>query len=133
MKKIIVILLGLIFCAIANAQYIHPTDTTVSYKQMAHNDAKANYNGEGALVGVIYPVTLVCSPIVGLIPTAIGASTKIEPYETNCPNYYLYENNPEYRDEYDRTCKKIKSRKSWTHWGIATAINTVLLLLICNN
>lgn len=130
MKKIISILTGLIMCVAANAQYINPSDTTISYRSIAYNDAEANYNGQGALVGVIYPVTFVCSPIAGLIPTVIGASSKIDPADNNCPNYYLYDSNPEYKHAYDHKCKKIKAKKAWTHFGIATVINTVLVLLI---
>lgn len=130
MKKTIVILIGLAMCIAANAQYINPSDTTISYRDKAYHDAEANYHGQGALVGVTYPVTLVLSPILGLIPAAVGASSKIDPADNNCPDYYLYESNPEYRNSYDHKCKKIKSKKAWTHFGIATAINTVLVLLL---
>lgn len=64
----------------------------------ATNDASSNYQGEGSLRGATWAATLLVSPIVGIIPAAIGASVEPADHQLNCPDQKLYQNNPEYKN-----------------------------------
>lgn len=101
----------------------------------ATSDAIANYHGQGALVGATYATTLITSPLIGLIPAAIGASSEPQPSNLNVPDQKKYYNNTEYRNCYNQQAKKIKSNKAWGGYAGASltwlglVLVTYLLLL----
>lgn len=87
---------------------------------LATHDADSNYHGEGSLKGATWATTLILSPILGIIPAAIGASGEPNYIDMNCPNPELYQNNMDYRHCYNEEVKRIKKRKSWESLGWAT-------------
>lgn len=96
------------------------TTSYVDICMMATNDAAENYHGEGSLRGATWATTIVLSPILGIIPAAVGASGEPSYTEMNCPKPELYQDNMAYRHCYDKEAKKIKKRKSWESFGMAT-------------
>lgn len=125
MKKYLIIIISLFVSISANAQYIassqytSPIDSTLSIKFIAEQDAMNFYNGKGACLGAIYPISLLVSPLGGVVPALIGATSEVKDKNINCPRPELYETNIEYRTYYKEKCKKIKSKKAWVNYGIA--------------
>ncbi|MCQ2278822.1 MAG: hypothetical protein MJZ62_05915 [Bacteroidales bacterium] len=79
----------------------------------AMNDALSNYHGEGSLRGATWATSIILSPIVGIIPAAIGASTEPNQSQLNCPEPKLYQNDRDYRTCYDQQAMRVKKSKSW--------------------
>lgn len=84
------------------------------------------YNGKGACLGAIYPVSILLSPLGGVIPALIGATSDVKDENINCPRPELYETNIEYHTYYKEKCKKIKSKKAWVNYGIAAVTGFII-------
>ena len=94
-------------------------------------DAGANYHGEGSLRGATWATTLIVSPLFGLIPAAIGASTEPTQIQMNCPEPKLYQENIEYRNCYKSTAQNIKKNKSWGALGASSCVWLGLVVVLC--
>lgn len=108
---------------------VQSTKDTVDYCSMAYFDADEHYKGKGSLRGWIYPVTILTSPIIGLIPAAIGSGNDLSNEQLNYPNRELMKNT-EYRDCYIEKANKKKKSKAWAAYGISSGIWLVLILLL---
>ncbi len=96
------------------------------------NDAQANYNGDGSLSGVTWATTLLTSPLIGLIPAAIGASTQVQDHQLNYPNRELWQNT-DYKQCYKDEAQQMKKRKAWKALGASSGVwlgATVLLYVL---
>ncbi len=84
-------------------------------------DAKRYYNGyHGAGTGT-FLTTFLVGPILGLIPAIACSSTAPSQDRLGFPNNQLAQNN-NYYTGYTQEAKRIKSRKVWGNFGIATGI-----------
>lgn len=97
---------------------------------MATEDAKGNYFGKGSLSGATWVTTVLLSPIIGLIPAAIGSSSDVSFNKMNCPQPELYSNDMNYRNCYNNEVYHIKSKKAWTAWGVSTGVTIALYLVL---
>lgn len=93
------------------------------------NDARTFYHAENCGAGWIGVAPLFISPLLGVIPAAICASIPPNYQNLYQPNQEL-SNNSEYYNSYLNEAHKIKKRKIWKSFGIGSAANTVLVLLL---
>lgn len=89
------------------------------YKGMT--DAGAFYRGKGSYRGGIWATTLLTSPLLGLIPTAIAASNSLDNSQMNYPSQELWKNS-DYRNCYTQEATKKKNKRAWTAWGVSSAV-----------
>ncbi|TLU98949.1 hypothetical protein [Dyadobacter luticola] len=82
---------------------------------------------KGAAAGTL--VTSLFSPVIGLVPAILCASTSPKIENLGYPNEELFRQ-PEYFKAYTKKAKKIKQRKVWSNWGIGLGVNLVLIALI---
>lgn len=102
--------------------------STADLVSQAKSDARRSYKGKKSGAGWTIATTLVLSPLVGVIPAAICASS--EPSEENlkAPDQELMKNN-EYNIAYREEAHKIKKKKIWTGFGIGTGVTLLFVLL----
>lgn len=112
-----------------NAPQMGSLDDVDSLCYMGKRDAQENYTGKGSLSGVTTAVTILTSPLIGLIPAAIGSSSDVNDSKLDYPSQTLWKNK-DYRDCYRKEATKIKSRKAWTAYGISSAIWLGLIVII---
>lgn len=92
-------------------------------------DASRYYKGYRAAGTTVMATSLLLSPLVGLIPAAICASTEPQEENLNYPSSEMMKK-PEYAEGYHQKAKKIKQGKVWTNWGVAFGINLALVLAL---
>lgn len=126
MKKLFITIITVLVSINASAQYITPVDSTMAMKFIAEQDAMNFYNGKGACLGAIYPVSILLSPLGGAIPALIGSTSNVKEKDMNCPRPELYATNIEYRTYYKEKCQKIKSKKAWVNYGIAAITGFII-------
>ncbi len=96
------------------------------------NDAQANYTGDGSLSGVTWATTLLTSPLIGLIPAAIGASTQVQDHQLDYPNRELWQNT-DYKQCYKDEAQQMKEKKAWKAFGVSSGVwlgATILLNIL---
>lgn len=112
-----------------NQKLATPKDT--NFYELGVNDAFYHYSGHKNVGTGIFLTTLICSPVVGLIPTIICSSTPPKEFKLNFPSATLMKNY-DYQRGYRNQAAGMKSRTAWKNWGIAFGINVALVLLIIN-
>ncbi len=91
-------------------------------------DATRYYNGyKGAATGTL--IVSLISPLFGLIPAALCASSEPQTERLNFPDTKLL-NYSEYEYGYRERAKKMKKSKVWTNWGIGLGVNLVLFIAL---
>ncbi|MFM2286003.1 MAG: hypothetical protein RLZZ543_1500 [Bacteroidota bacterium] len=98
-------------------------------REKGKQDAKIYYKGAKSGAGWTAATTILTSPLLGLIPAAICAST--EPSDDNL-NYKDRElmKNYAYNEAYTKQALKIKRRKIWTNYGIGSGVWILLIALL---
>ncbi len=84
-------------------------------------DAQTFYKGKGSLSGATWAVNLITSPLFGLIPAAIGASSSLSDSQMNYPNRELWKDS-DYRSCYTDEAMRVKNKKAWTAYGISAGV-----------
>lgn len=97
--------------------------------QKGKEDAKTFYKGKKSGAGWTSAATIVFSPVLGVIPAAICASSEPDEENLNMPDAKLMKNN-EYNNAYTQQAHKTKKKKIWKSFGISSGIWVGLLLLL---
>lgn len=100
----------------------------VNYTESGINDSKHNYRGQNSGAGWTTVVTMLTSPVIGLIPAAICASN--EPQDRNLNANQELMKNEKYSQAYKEEARRTKKRSVWTGYGVGSAGWLVLLLLV---
>ena len=93
------------------------------------SDASKYYKGYKGAGTTVMATSLLLSPLVGLIPAAICATSDPKEENLNYPSADLMKK-AEYAEGYNQKAKKIKQGKVWTNWGVAFGINLALVLAL---
>ncbi len=93
------------------------------------SDAQSYYKGNGSLSGVTWAVNLITSPLFGLIPAAIGASSDLNDSQMNYPDRELWKDS-DYRSCYTDEAMRKKSKKSWSAYGISAGVWAGVIILL---
>lgn len=93
-------------------------------------DAIANYDGKGALVGATWATTIITTPLFGMIPAFIGAYSEPHTENLNIPDKKTYDNNSEYRNCYNQEAKQIKQKKALKAFAMSTCIWALLSIIV---
>lgn len=105
------------------------TTTPLEMCAKAKADARYNYNGSGSCAGGTWAVTLLTSPLFGLIPAAIGSTGTPDDYRLNYPDFNDWQNTT-YKDCYRDEAKRIKRNKAWKAWGISSGVWVACAILL---
>ncbi len=89
--------------------------------RLAAKHANKYYYGEGSLSGLTIATTLLVSPIIGLIPAAVGSNSYLKDYQLNYPNAEFMKNS-DYARCYQSVAQQIKQEKAWKGYAIGTGI-----------
>lgn len=92
-------------------------------------DAITNYKGNNSGAGWTAATCVVFSPLVGLIPAVICASTEPSDNNLNYKEPELMKNNT-YNQSYTEQAHKIKKSKIWTNYSIGSGAWLLLFLLL---
>ena len=92
-------------------------------------DAKRYYKGYKDAGAVSLISSFLLGPVFGLIPTIAIASTTPNAQNLDFPSESLMRNR-EYAIGYAKEARSIKSRRSWTNYGIGAVIGTALLAIL---
>jgi hypothetical protein len=92
-------------------------------------DAKIYDKGAKSGAGWTAAATVLTSPLFGLIPAAICASTEPSDQNLNYKDYDLMKNYA-YNQAYSKEAHKIKRRKVWTSYGIGFGCWIALIALL---
>lgn len=104
-----------------------PQSYTGMYQQ-GETDAKRYYQGyRGAGTGT-FLTTFFAGPILGLIPAIACSSTAPSQDRLGFPNSQLSQNNDYYKG-YAQQAHRIKSKKVWGNFGIATGILVGIVII----
>jgi len=109
-------------------------EKTISVKDMyleGQSDANRFYKGYKGAGSTVLVTSLLLSPLVGLIPAAICASSDPQDENLGYPSSDLMKNS-EYANGYRIRAKKIKKNKVWTNLGVAFGINVVLVVALAS-
>lgn len=82
-------------------------------------DARTFYKGRHCGSGWTAALTILGSPIIGLIPAMVNSSTTIKEENLNIQDYDLAAD-PNYYNCYYKEAKKRKIRKNWIAYGVST-------------
>ena len=107
-------------------------EKTISVKDMyleGQSDANRFYKGYKGAGSTVLVTSLLLSPLVGLIPAAICASSDPQDENLGYPSSDLMKNT-EYANGYRVRAKKIKKNKVWTNLGVAFGINVILVVAL---
>jgi hypothetical protein len=99
------------------------------YYQEGQSDANKFYKGYKGAGSAVLATGLLLSPLIGVIPAAICASSDPQDENLGYPSSDLMKN-AEYANGYRNRSKKIKQNKVWTNLGVAFGINLVLILAL---
>lgn len=100
----------------------------VNYTESGINDSKRNYRGQNSGAGWTAAITVLTSPLIGIIPAAICASN--EPQDRNLNANQELMKNEKYSQAYREEAKKTKRRSVWSGYGAGSAGWLLLLLLV---
>lgn len=107
-----------------------PTQNQENLYLKGRTDANLYYDGYKPAGTGTFLVSLL-SPLAGLLPAAICASTEPSFENLNIPNQTLA-NDREYNSGYVSQARSIKSKKVWRNWRIALGINIIGILILAN-
>ena len=93
--------------------------------------AQTYYRGHVA-AGTGTLIVSLLSPLVGLLPALITASTSPKEHNFTYPQASLTKN-VDYKSGYAHEARRIKSRRVWTNWGIGLGVNLILVLVLLDN
>ena len=93
------------------------------------SDANKFYKGYKGAGSTVLVTGLLLSPLVGLIPAALCASSAPQDENLGYPSSDLMKNS-EYANGYRNRAKKIKQNKVWTNLGVAFGVNLALVLAL---
>jgi hypothetical protein len=96
--------------------------------RQGQTDAMKYYRGYRGAASTTFLVSLVGTPILGLIPAIACSVTTPHGRYLMCPNRELIQNS-DYYTGYTIGAKRIKSRKVWANWGAACGIYIILGIL----
>ncbi len=92
-------------------------------------DANLYYKGKKSGAGGTAVTTILISPLIGLIPAVACASSEPDDKNLNYKEKELMRNS-DYNRAYTDQAHKIKKKKVWTAFGIASAVWFVLILVL---
>lgn len=98
------------------------------FARMGKEDAIKNYTGKNSGSGWTTATVILASPLIGLIPAAICASTPPSESNLNIKNTELMKN-AEYENAYKEQAHKIKKKKVWTGFGVGAAVWGIIILI----
>ena len=92
-------------------------------------DAKSFYRGRNSGSGWTAATTILTSPLIGVLPAALCASS--DPSDENLlyPNPSLMKN-ADYNRGYIGEAHKIKNKKVWKAFGISSGVWLVIILIL---
>jgi hypothetical protein len=91
----------------------------------AAQDARFSYTGQNSGKGWTAAVTILLSPLIGLIPAAACSAQAPNDSNLNIQNSEM-RNNSEYYNCYKEEAHKIKKKKVWTSYGVGSGIWLIL-------
>lgn len=91
-------------------------------------DANSFYKGRHSGSGWTLALTILGSPVIGLIPAVINSNSPIKDEDLGIRDQNLIKDSSYYQCYYNEAKKK-KSKKNWKNWGIGTAAIAVFLAL----
>ncbi len=115
---------------------VTPVEATVTEQKNENDmfskgkaDAKSFYRGKNSGSGWTVATTILTSPIIGLLPAALCASS--DPNDDNLmyPNSSLMKN-ADYNKAYIDEAHRIKNKKVWKAFGISAGVWLGLILII---
>lgn len=92
-------------------------------------DADMYYRGQKSGAGAVAATTIILTPVVGLIPAIIVASSPPKEKNLNMP-YKGIRENKDYRDGYAKQAHHIKKKVVWISFGSATLSWILLIALL---
>lgn len=94
-------------------------------------DAKSFYRGKKSGSGWTAATTILTSPIIGVIPAALCASTDPDDDNLKYPNSNLMKN-ADYNRGYIDEAHRIKNKKVWKAFGISSGVWLGIILVFSN-
>lgn len=103
--------------------------STEDMRMKGKRDSEMNYRGKKSGAGWTAATTILFSPLIGVIPAAVCASS--EPSDQN----FNYRDNElmkdyEYNKAYVEQAHKTKKKKVWTSFGVSSGAWLLLILLL---
>lgn len=92
-------------------------------------DSEMNYKGKKSGAGWTAATTVLFSPIIGVIPAAVCASSEPSDQNLNYPDNELMKDY-EYNKAYVEQAHKTKKKKVWTSFGVGSGAWLLLILLL---
>ena len=112
------------------------SETTVSDKKNDDDmlskgkaDAKSFYRGKNSGAAWTAVTTILTSPVIGVLPAALCASSDPNDDNLKYPNPSLMKN-ADYNKGYIDEAHKIKNKKVWKTFGITSGVWLVLILIL---
>jgi hypothetical protein len=109
------------------SQNLNKSDSDMRMK--GKQDATTFYKGKKSGAGWTAATTIVISPLFGLIPAIACASSEPSDHNLKYRNPELMEVNA-YNQAYSEQAHKMKKRKIWTSFGVASGAWLLLILLL---
>jgi hypothetical protein len=94
-------------------------------QQLGQHDAMRYYRASGAYWGALGS-TLYLGPLLGLAPTAIISSQWVRTANLKAPTPTLLQD-ASYAQGYQQQANRTKHRRTWSGYGVATAVYVVLI------
>lgn len=101
----------------------------IDYSAQGRTDAKRFYSGRNSGAGWVSATTILTSPLIGLIPASMCASSPPRDMNLNYPDSKLMKND-EYYNSYVNEAHKQKKRSVWSAFGIGSVGYLGLLVLL---
>jgi len=115
--------------AVNTVNTVKPSTNTAEYLfRQGQKDASIYYWGYRNAASSTFLVSMIATPIGGLIPALACSLTTPHGRYLTCPNRELINNN-DYYAGYTLKAKKIKATRVWISWGAACGIWTLFFLL----
>jgi uncharacterized protein YcfL len=105
------------------------TSSASEMRMKGKQDAITHYKGKRSGAGWTAATTIVISPLFGLIPAAACSSSEPSDHNLRYKDSELMEDHA-YNQGYTDQAHKIKRRKIWTSYGIASGAWLLLILLL---
>lgn len=108
------------------------TNTNASTEDMrmkGKRDSEMNYTGKKSGAGWTAATTILFSPLIGVIPAAVCASSEPSDQNLNYRDNELMKDS-EYNKAYVEQAHKTKKKKVWTSFGVSSGGWLLLILLL---
>lgn len=106
-----------------------PSLTDEDLQMKGLQDAKMYYDAKNTGAGWTAAATVLFSPLIGVIPAAITASSEPKDKNLDYPDPKLMEKYS-YNESYKKEALKKKKRKIWAFFGVSSGAWLLLLLLL---